>query len=195
MNWLGECHNSLVAAVGEKGSVAIYGITALLAARFICKLKQRSRAVSIKDAVCVVSGASQGIGASVSQLLAANGARKVIIVARTKSKLDTLAEKINSQYPNTTVPFPVDCSDYSQVENLAQTIKQEYGTPSILINCAGAGNWRYLWEMEADDIVGCMNAPYFAAAFMSKAFVVDMIKENHGTIVNVQSPAGHISWG
>lgn len=30
---------------------------------------------------------------------------------------------------------------------------------------------------------------------MCKAFALDMVKENYGTIVNVQSPAGHIGFG
>ena len=115
------------------------------------------RAVSIRGSICVVSGASQGIGASIAEQLAAKGADKVILVSRTKSKLDAIAEKINDKYPDTAIVYPVDCSDYSSVEKMAQDVVSKHGIPRILVNCAGAGNWRYLWEMNGDDVVGCMN--------------------------------------
>merc|ERR1712137_177112 len=140
-------------------------------------------------------GASQGIGASLAELLAANGAKKVILIARTKSKLDEVAALINAKYPGVAESFPTDCSEYSAAEKTAQSVLDTFGAPSILVNCAGAGAWRFLWEMDAEDIAGCMNAPYLAAAYMCKAFTMSMIKQNYGTIVNVQSPAAHIGWG
>lgn len=124
------------------------------------KIRNRRRAVGIKGSVCVISGASQGIGACVAERLSAAGAKKVVLVARTESKLNAVREKINKKYPDVAVSFPIDCSDYSQVENMAQQVKEQFGVPQILVNCAGAGAWRYLWEMEAKEIVGCMNGMF-----------------------------------
>ena len=107
--------------------------------------------------MCVVSGASQGIGANLAIHLASEGAKKIVLVARTRSKLEAVAQQINDKYPDTAVVFPVDCSDYNQVDKMAQSVVSEYGTPQILVNCAGAGSWKYLWEMSPEDIVGCMN--------------------------------------
>ena len=40
------------------------------------------------------------------------------------------------------------------------------------------------------------SAPYLAAAFTTKAFLLDLIHANkRATIVNVQSPAAYVSWG
>ena len=115
------------------------------------------RATKIAGAVCVVSGASQGIGCHIAQQLADLGAKKVVLVARTKSKLDEIVALINAKHPGVAECFAVDCSKYEQVEEMANIVIQRHGAPTILVNSAGAGAWRYLWEMSASDIEGCLN--------------------------------------
>lgn len=40
-------------------------------------------------------------------------------------------------------------------------LEKDVGLPDVLVNCAGAGRWRFLDEMNAAEIKLCMDAPYF----------------------------------
>jgi hypothetical protein len=44
-----------------------------------------------------------------------------------------------------------------QVESVAKQIIDKFGVPEIIINSAGAGRWRYLWEMPVEEIRECVN--------------------------------------
>lgn len=65
----------------------------------------------------------------------------------------------------------------------------------IIVNSAGAGRWRALVETEKGEIQSCINAPYLAAAYVTKAFLKEMIERNSGAIVNIQSAAAFTYFG
>ena len=102
-------------------------------------------------------GASQGIGAALAEELVNNGAKKVILIARTQKKLEEIADQINAKNPGKVEIFPTDCANYEQVEQMAKTVVQKFGVPDIIVNSAGAGRWQYLFEMSAKDVVGCLD--------------------------------------
>ena len=41
------------------------------------------------------------------------------------------------------------------MDKVANEIIGKYGVPNIIINSAGAGRWRYLWEMSPQEIREC----------------------------------------
>jgi len=152
-----------------------------------------SKSTSINGAVILVTGASEGVGEALSIALVEKGA-KVLMLARNKEKLTKIQNQINIKFPNMAFIYPVDCSDYKAVDEIANTIISNHGVPNIIINNAGAGKFRFLHEMSGEEIKDCLNAPFLAATFVTRAFLKDMIKRNSGTILNVCSPAGFTPW-
>lgn len=67
--------------------------------------------------------------------------------------------------------------------------------PDILINCAGAGTWRFLHESSVNDLKLNLAAPFMAAMWVTRAFVPAMVARGSGCIVNVQSPAAYCAFG
>lgn len=152
---------------------------------------------------------------------ARRGARAVVLVARTSSKLSNVRAEIEGIYPGTRVlTVAVDCSNGASVQKeLRAMIASELGgrVPDVLVNNAGAGKWRYLHESEPEDIDGCLVAPLAAALHVSSVLLPMMLKDTarkfaiaqvialyfHTDLVwfgvlmfsvQVQSPAGVSAW-
>lgn len=146
--------------------------------------------MKLKDKLALVTGASGGIGAALAHELATQGA-KVILLARTKSKLDAVAETIRAAGGEAHV-YPCDLCDPSAVAETAEHIKGELGVPDVIINNAGAGRWLSVEETDPQEAVSMMGAPYFAAFFTTRAFVTEMVKRGSGTIANLNSPMAYL---
>jgi short-subunit dehydrogenase len=140
----------------------------------------------------LITGASSGIGAATARVMARAGAQ-VILVARTRSRLEQVAEEIQHG-GGTACVYTVDLTDAAAVNEAAQRIVMEVGEPDVLINNAGAGKWLALDEATPEEAVNMMAAPYFAATFITRAFLPGMLRRNEGYIVNMTSVAAFMTW-
>ncbi len=149
--------------------------------------------MDVRGKLVVVTGASQGIGAATSRTLAKHGAR-VILIARTEAKLRAVADQIAAAGGEAHVR-PCDLSDPAAVQALADAVASELGVPDVIINSAGAGRWLSVEETPIAEAVQMMQAPYFAAFFITGAFLPKMIARRSGLIVHVQSPMSRMVAG
>lgn len=146
----------------------------------------------LKDKILVITGASSGIGAETARAAAREGAH-VLLLARSQEKLNSLAEEIRRKGGQARV-YPADLTDAQAVTEVAGRITREVGTPDVIVNTAGTGRWLSTEETSAEEAVTIMAAPYFAAFFLTRAFLPDMLRHNSGMIVNVTSLASRIVW-
>jgi NADP-dependent 3-hydroxy acid dehydrogenase YdfG len=142
--------------------------------------------------VAAVTGASSGIGAATARLLAAEG-WKVVLVARRVDRLQTLADDIVTAGGEALVEA-LDAADGAAVEPMADRVRSLWGPPSLVINCAGAGVWRFLEETTPAQIVEMMGAPYLAAANTCRAFMADLLAGGGGSVIHIGSPASLMPW-
>jgi short-subunit dehydrogenase len=142
--------------------------------------------------IAVVTGASSGVGAATSKALAREGWR-VVLVARRAERLEALTSEIASSGGEARVEA-LDASDGPAVMAMAGRVRAEWGNPSLIINCAGAGVWRFLEETSVEEIVETMGAPYLAAANTCRAFIEDMLERRNGHFIHVGSPASVMPW-
>jgi len=142
--------------------------------------------------IAVVTGASSGIGAATAKALAAKGWR-VVLVARRASRLAELAGEISAA-GGEAIAEPLDAADGGAVLAMADRVRAAWGSPSLVVNSAGAGVWRFLEETSPEQIVEMLGAPYLAAANTSAAFIADMLAAGRGLLVHVGSPASVMPW-
>jgi NADP-dependent 3-hydroxy acid dehydrogenase YdfG len=142
--------------------------------------------------IAVVTGASSGIGAATAKALAREGWR-VVLVARRAARLEELSETIAAAGGEARAEA-VDAADGPAVMAMAERVLGEWGTPSLVVNSAGAGRWRFLEETSVGEIVEMMGAPYLAAANTSRAFMTAMLAAKRGLFVHVGSPASVMPW-
>ncbi len=142
--------------------------------------------------LAVVSGASSGIGAATAKALAGAG-WQVVLVARRRPALDDVQRSIAAG-GGAAVVAPLDAADGSQVAAMAETVRREHGSPSLLVNSAGVGAWKFLEDTPPAESAAMVAAPYLAASNLSRAFLPDMLERRAGLLVHVGSPASRIPW-
>lgn len=142
--------------------------------------------------IAVVTGASSGIGAATARSLAGAGWR-VVLVARRAERLEELAAAIREGGGEARVEA-VDAADGAAVAAMATRVLASWGAPSLIVNSAGAGVWRFLEETAPEEILEMAGAPYLAAANTCAAFMAAMLAEGSGHFIHVGSPASLMPW-
>ncbi|MEO8357621.1 MAG: SDR family oxidoreductase [Chloroflexota bacterium] len=88
--------------------------------------------------ICLITGATAGIGKAAATALAAQGL-ELILIGRNPAKLQNVADQLRAQTGNNAVhPLLADFSDLQQVQQLADQVKGQFPRLDILINNAGA---------------------------------------------------------
>lgn len=142
--------------------------------------------------VAAITGASSGIGAATARLLGEQGWTTVLI-ARGREGLEEVADEIRAR-GGAAVVEALDAADGAAVLAMAVRVERQLGTPLAIVNCAGAGRWRFLEETAPEEVVDMMAAPFFAAANLSRAFLPAMLERRRGVLVHVSSPASRFPW-
>lgn len=138
----------------------------------------------------LISGASSGIGKEAARAFAAAGS-SVILVSRSKENLELAVQDIRKAGGDAHA-YPADISDPKAVQQLAEIINKEHGTPDVLINNAGSGQWKFMHETSFEEVEQYMAVPYFGAFYLTKVFLPEMLTRDSGIIVNMTSYAGII---
>ncbi len=143
---------------------------------------------SLQGKVTIVTGASFGLGKSITLKLASEGA-KLALVARSETELQKVKKEIDHlgaacQY------YLCDIRDATAVEKTVQKILKDFGAIDILINNAGV----YYEEPTAAMTVERIDAQFATNAlgtvYMTKYVLPTLTRRNTGQILNVVSIAG-----
>jgi NAD(P)-dependent dehydrogenase (short-subunit alcohol dehydrogenase family) len=137
--------------------------------------------------VVLVTGASSGIGRAVAAQAAHHGAH-VILVSRTREKLEELKAEIESDGGQAAV-YPTDLSDLEACDRLAQLVLADHGQVDILVNNAGRSIRRSLVNSldRFHDFERTMRLNYFGAVKLILALVPGMRERRSGHILNISS--------
>ena len=112
---------------------------------------------------------------------------KVVICARSVDKLHALRDQIE-QAGGVAVVEALDAADGDAVLAMAGRVRTAHGVPELIVNSAGAGQWKFIEDTTPAEARQMMGAPYFAAFHTSQAFMADMLAARKGTIIHINSP-------
>src|SRR5439155_18246034 len=90
----------------------------------------------LQDKVAIVTGASKGIGASIAQHLAAEGAAVVVNYASSKQDADRVVAEITGS-GGKAIAVHADVAKQAEIQRLFAEAKQAFGRLDILVNNAG----------------------------------------------------------
>jgi meso-butanediol dehydrogenase / (S,S)-butanediol dehydrogenase / diacetyl reductase len=151
------------------------------------------------ETVALITGAGSGIGKAAASRLAAEGA-KVILVGRTKSKLEAAAQEINIAHklPRAEI-FPADVTDEEDISELADYVQEQFGDLHVLINNAGGSVHSKIMDTSTSDWDFVQNTNLRSVflvskvlgSFMAKKASLEEGKLQSRSIVNVASLSGH----
>jgi short-subunit dehydrogenase len=143
---------------------------------------------SFDKKVALITGASSGIGEALANELVAKGA-EVILVARSKNKLEEIALSIQKKGGKATV-IALDLGVPGAAEKLYDQVAQLGLKVDLLINNAGYGRWGEFDKFEISDYNQMIQLNVTTLTELCRLFAVDMVNRKDGGIINVSSLAG-----
>lgn len=137
--------------------------------------------------VVVVTGAAQGIGQGVALQAAREGAQ-LLLVDRSELLQEVLAE-VQSLGADASMVL-ADLETFAGAESAMTAAIEKFGRIDVLINNVGGAIWmKPFQEFTEAEIIKEVNRSLFPTMWCCRAVLPEMIKNQHGTIVNVSSIA------
>ncbi|HSV95071.1 MAG TPA: SDR family NAD(P)-dependent oxidoreductase [Spirochaetia bacterium] len=132
--------------------------------------------------VILISGGSDGLGKAIAQKLAPNN--HVIILARNKEKLESVAKELNCDF------VVAELADYNSLKSAIDQVIQKYQTIDILVNNAGVWMEGELEENDPQKIKELIDVNTTGTIFLTKVVLPLMRSKKTGQIVNIISQDG-----
>ncbi len=141
----------------------------------------------LEGKICLVTGATSGIGKETALALAREGGT-VVIVARNPEKGARVVQEIKDSTGNSNIDLLIaDLSRQADVRNLATQFRQKYAYLHVLVNDAGAV---YMRRQETVDGIEMTFGVNHLAGFLLTNLLLDMLKASAPSrIINVSSRA------
>lgn len=139
--------------------------------------------------VCVVTGATGGIGSKVvSKYL--EGGYIVVMLDVCQDKLNDKIQKLSS-YKDQIDGFAVDITQEDAVIEVIDKIIQKHNRIDVLVNCAGiCGKYSETVDYSFDNFKRIYNVNVFGTFLMMQKVLPTMMKQHSGSIVNFGSVSG-----
>jgi 3-oxoacyl-[acyl-carrier protein] reductase len=135
-----------------------------------------------------VTGASRGIGKSISVALSGAGV-KVILSARTVEKLEEVKKEIEEKGGQAEV-MPLDLSGTENIINLFKDITDRFNRLDILVNNAAIGIFGDIIDASQDDLDRILDINFKSMFTSCQQFFKLMIPQKSGYIINISSIMG-----
>jgi short-subunit dehydrogenase len=145
--------------------------------------------MNYKGQRALVTGASSGIGASFARELARRGA-DLVLVARSRDKLTTLAADLNRSFGVAADVAVVDLARHSAAEDLAAELSGRDLQIDILVNNAGFGLFAPLDQADGAVLSDMVQLNVAALVDLTRLYLPGMLDRDRGAIINVGSTAG-----
>ena len=140
--------------------------------------------------IALITGASSGIGEEIAKKLAKRGFN-LILTARRLDRLEDIKQQIKAAYNVKVKILPYDLSKKEDCISLYNDVKGL--NIDMLINNAGFGLFGKFIETDLDSELQMIDVNIKAVHILTKLFLQDFCKRNHGYILNVSSIAGYMA--
>jgi 3-oxoacyl-[acyl-carrier protein] reductase len=141
----------------------------------------------VTNRVAVVTGAANGLGREIAQLLAQHGAR-VALGDIDGVGLERTAATITSA-GRSAVAVAGDLTDQGPAERLIAAAVEQFGRLDILVNNVGGSRNARIWEMKPDDWDFVLRLNLRSTFLCTRAAAPHMMRERYGRIVCISSGA------
>lgn len=139
--------------------------------------------------VCLVTGASRGIGAATVSRFAREGA-VVYANARTPKNLDDLCNELSEKYNTTVKALYFDVRDEAAAKKAVLQIRKETGRLDVLVNNAGVMKDALIGMISKDLMQEIYDTNVFGVMNMIQLASKVMMFQKSGSIINLSSIVG-----
>ncbi len=142
-----------------------------------------------REKIVWVTGASSGIGKSITEKFVENGVR-VAATARREENLERIKNQLEKNNELLEI-FPCDLVDLSSVQKTYKSISQKYDV-ICLINNAGVTTFETALDTNPDQVKSIIDTNLTATINITKTVLPRMIELKEGSIINILSVAAQI---
>ncbi len=138
----------------------------------------------LTDKICIVTGASRGIGAAIAARFRAEGATVYALSRNAPDSAQQPAAEIEDHW------LACDVADETSIEAAVAKVLEKEGRIDILVNNAGITRDGLLMRMKTKDWDDVLDTNLKSAFLLSRAVLRTMLKQREGCILNVSSVVG-----
>lgn len=161
---------------------------AAIAARWAYR---RSKRISFRDRVVLITGGSRGLGLVMARQLVREGAR-VAICARDEEELARALHQLRG-FGGEAIALVCDVTQRESVERMIEEVRTRLGPVEALINNAGVMRVGPVETMTDDDFRHALDAHVWGVLHTTSAVLPDMRRRRDGRIMNISSIGGRAS--
>ncbi len=142
----------------------------------------------LKDRIAFITASGHGIGRSIAEKMAAEGAT-VVVTDRDQGKMDETVNSILSNGGKAEAKV-LDVTDKNAINESISGALKKYGKIDILVNNAGGGWNGPIWEYDEEKWDSAINLSLKSVFRCTRAVVDSMMKNKYGRIINTASVVG-----
>jgi len=131
----------------------------------------------MSERIAVVSGVGPGTGAAITRRFAAGGYR-VAMLARDHGRLAALQQEITGAYA-----YPCDVTDDGQLATALAAIRNQLGTPSVLVHNAVGGAFGSFLDIDPQVLVQNFQVNVMGLLYLARRLAPGMIEAGNGAII------------
>jgi short-subunit dehydrogenase len=143
--------------------------------------------VELRDRVCIVTGASSGIGWATARTLARRG-NTVVAVARREDRLRELVASIAPDAPKS-FHLAGDLAERAFAESIVAEAVARCGRVDLLVNNAAMPMHKLAWRVTPRDVEETLATNFLSPVWTTHAALPHMLRQGGGAVVNVSSLA------
>ena len=146
--------------------------------------------LDLRNRICLVTGASAGIGAATARALARRG-NTVVAVARGEERLRALIESIAGAAPKSFF-LAGDLAQRGFAESIVAETVARCGRLDVLVNNVAMPMHKHAYGIDADDVEVTLRTNFLSCVWTTHAAMPQMLLQGGGAIVNVSSFAAYV---
>lgn len=151
-------------------------------------------AISIRNKIAFITGASAGIGKATAFALAAEGAR-LLLCARSTDALTAMRDDLIAAGAADVFTFALDVSKRAEVQAALQQLPNEWQDIAILVNNAGlARGLEKLYLDDPDHWDEMIDTNIKGLLYVTRAVLPGMVERGAGHVVNLGSTAAYMAY-
>mmetsp|Transcript_18672 Transcript_18672/g.22918 ORF Transcript_18672/g.22918 Transcript_18672/m.22918 type:complete len:298 (-) Transcript_18672:464-1357(-) len=139
--------------------------------------------------VCIVTGASRGLGRAIALELGKNGCKVVVNYAGSEDRALAVVEEVKA-LGGDAIAVQADCSKPEDIEAMFATTKETYGTCDVLVNNAGITKDGLVMRMKPQQWQDVIDINLSGVFYCTKEFFKLAAKKRTGRIINISSVVG-----
>jgi 3-oxoacyl-[acyl-carrier protein] reductase len=141
--------------------------------------------MNLQNKSVIVTGSGRGIGEYIAKRLAREGGN-IVVTGRTTKDIEKVSQEINND-GGRSIFIRGDVTKEEDVKNVIHKTIKEFRKVDVLVNNAGIGLKKYIWETGVEEFEEVMDVNVKGVFLFMKHIIHEM---NGGVIINISSGAG-----